>query len=307
VTIDDRPNGTPAVSLDPMVADTGYFGPESASWHVQREVTVLFGGARALLQQAAHPLVVAGANQTGMYDRNPWKRLQRTLILTYTVTFGTTAEADAAAARINEVHTRINGIDPITGKPYDALDPHLLLYVHACLVDSALLFEELTVGELDDDGRERYHREQMLAAEMMLVPRDAIPPTVPALRAWLADVEDRGELQVTEGARRVFELFQHPPQEAEWRPVLPLIARLAAGTLPPAVREMYGVAMPWQREAAMRATLATIRAARPLLPRRFRYLAPYNEWWLRERGVEVVSQVERSRRAAGIRLGPPAA
>ena len=130
---------------------------------------------------------------------------------------------------------------------------------------------------------------------------------MPALRAWLADVADRGELQVTEGARRVFDLFQHPPAEAEWRPVLPLVARLAAGTLPPVVREMYGVRMPPAREAAMRATLALIKAGRPLLPRRFRYLAPYNEWAMRERGVEVVSQVERSRRNAGIRLGPPAA
>ena len=84
---------------------------------------MLFGGARALLMQAAHPLVVAGANQTGMYERNPWKRLQRTLILTYTMTFGTKAEADASAAKINEVHTRINGVDPVTGKAYDALDP----------------------------------------------------------------------------------------------------------------------------------------------------------------------------------------
>ncbi len=133
--------------------DDGYFGPDSVSWQVHREVTVLFGGARALLMQAAHPLVVAGANQTGMYERNPWKRLQRTLILTYTMTFGTKAEADAAAAKINEVHTRINGVDPITGSPYDALDPQLLLYVHACLVDSALLFEELTVGALDDEGK----------------------------------------------------------------------------------------------------------------------------------------------------------
>ncbi|MEX0984027.1 MAG: oxygenase MpaB family protein, partial [Actinomycetota bacterium] len=85
------------------MVDTGYFGPNSVSWRVHREVTVLFGGARALLMQAAHPLVVAGANQTAMYERNPWKRLQRTLILTYTLTFGTKAEADAAAARINEV------------------------------------------------------------------------------------------------------------------------------------------------------------------------------------------------------------
>ena len=38
-----------------------------------------------------------------------------------------------------------------------------------------------------------------------------IPPTVPALRAWLADFEDRGELQVTEGARRVLDLFFEPP------------------------------------------------------------------------------------------------
>ena len=287
--------------------DAGYFGPGSASWHVHREVTVLFGGARALLMQAAHPLVVAGANQTGMYDRNPWRRLQRTMILTYTVTFGTKAEADAAAERINDVHTRINGTDPVTGKPYDALDPHLLLYVHACLVDSALLFERLTVGRLDDAGRQRFHEEQMLAAEMMRIPRSMIPPTVPALRAWLADVEDRGELQVTEGARRVYELFLDPPPEAEWRPILGGVSRLAFGTLPPLIREMYGIRVGPAKAAAMRATFAAIRAGRPLLPHRFRYLAPYNEWRLRAEGADVASDVERARRSLGIRLGPPQA
>ena len=286
------------------MADRGYFGPDSVSWQVHREVTVLFGGARALLMQAAHPLVVAGANQTGMYDRNPWRRLQRTLILTYTLTFGTKAEADAAADRINDVHTRINGIDPVTGKPYDALDPELLLYVHACLVDSALLFEELTVGRLDDAGRERFHQEQMLAAEMMLVPRSEIPPTVPALRAWLADLEDRGDLMVTEGARRVYRLFLDPPKEAEWRPVLAGVSRLAFGTLPPVLREMYGIGMGPAKAAAMRATFAAIRMGRPLLPARFRYLAPYNEWLRRERG-EAPSDVAQARRAVGIRLGTP--
>jgi uncharacterized protein (DUF2236 family) len=284
--------------------DTGYFGPSSVSWRVHREVTVLFGGARALLMQAAHPLVVAGANQTGMYERNPWKRLQRTLILTYTLTFGTKAEADAAAERINEVHERINGVDPVTGKPYDALDPHLLLYVHACLVDSALLFEELTVGELDDAGRDRFHQEQMLAAEMMRIPRDMIPPTAPALRAWLGDVEDRGELLVTEGARRVAALFLDPPREAEWRPVLGGVSRLAFGTLSPLLREQYGIRMGRGKAAAMAATFAAIRAGRPLLPARYRYLAPYNEWRLRQRGIEP-SGVAETRRSVGIRLGTP--
>jgi uncharacterized protein (DUF2236 family) len=282
--------------------DDGYFGPESVSWQVHREVTVLFGGARALLMQAAHPLVVAGANQTGMYERNPWKRLQRTLILTYTMTFGTKAETDASAAKINEVHTRINGVDPITGKSYDALDPELLLYVHACLVDSALLFEELTVGALDDEGRERFHREQMLAAELCLVPRDMIPATVPALRAWLADFGDRGELQVTQGARRVLDLFFEPPPEAEWRPVLRGVSRLAYGTLPAGVREMYGMPFGALKRGAMRASFPLIRATRPLLPPKLRYIAPYQDFLLRQRGIEPGDQIAKARRQVGIRL-----
>jgi uncharacterized protein (DUF2236 family) len=282
--------------------DLGYFGPESVSWQVHKEVTVLFGGARALLMQAAHPLVVAGANQTGMYERNPWRRLQRTLILTYTITFGTKAEAHEAADRINEVHTRINGVDPVTGLRYDALDPELLLYVHACLVDSALLFEQLTVGRLDDAGRQRFHEEQMLAAEMLLVPREIIPPTVQGLRQWLAGFERRGELRVTEGARRVAELFLEPPEEAEWRPILKGVARLAFATLPAGIREMYGFDVGPVKERAARATLVATRAVRPLLPPKFRYIAPYAEWRLRQKGRTVPSEVEQVRRSVGIRL-----
>jgi uncharacterized protein (DUF2236 family) len=264
--------------MDGSDADLGYFGPGSVSWQVDREVTVLFGGARALLMQAAHPLVVAGVNQTQMYDRSPWKRLQRTLMLTYTITFGTKAEAHAAADRINEVHARINGVDPVTGKRYDALDPHLLLYVHATLVDSALLYEQLTIGRLDDEGRQRFHEEQMLAAELVRIPKESIPPTVPALRAWLADVEDRGELTVTDGARRVAGLFMDPPRDAEWRPILPQVARLAFGTLSPHLREMYGIRWNGAKEAALRSTFALMRAARPLLPAKYRYIEPYNDW-----------------------------
>ncbi|HET6714893.1 MAG TPA: oxygenase MpaB family protein [Actinomycetota bacterium] len=283
-------------------SDSGYFGPESVSWQVHREVTVLFGGARALLMQAAHPLVVAGANQTAMYERNPWKRLQRTLILTYTLTFGTKAEAHAAADKINEVHTRINGIDPVTGKRYDALDPELLLYVHACLVDSAILFEQLTVGRLDDAGRQRFHEEQMLAAELCLVPRATIPPTWQALRAWLADFEDRGELQVTDGARRVLDLFFDPPREAEWRPMLRGVSRLAYGTLPDGIREMYGVPFGPVKQATMRAAFPTIRAMRPLLPPKYRFIAPYTEFLLRRRGIDPEVDLAEVRKRVGIRL-----
>jgi uncharacterized protein (DUF2236 family) len=269
---------------------------------VHREVTVLFGGARAVLMQAAHPLVIAGARATGFYERNPWKRLQRTLMLTYAMTFGTKAEADAAAERINDVHERIKGVDEVTGLPYDALDPDLLLYVHACLVESALLFEHLTVGKLDARGRQRFHEEQMLAAELTRIPRASIPPTVGELRGYLRDVERSGILRMTTAAARVADLFHDPPREAEWRPVLVGVSRLAFWTLPEEVRRLYGVELTPSRRRMMRAAFAFIRAGRPLLPPRFRFIAPYEEWRRRRSGDEGPSRVEAARRAAGIRL-----
>lgn len=284
-----------------MTRDLGFFGPDSASWQVHREVTVLFGGARALLMQAAHPLVIAGARESGFYERDPWKRLQRTLFLTYTITFGTKEEARQAAKRINDVHRRVKGTDTVTGKPYDALDPELLLWVHACLVDSALLFEQLTVGALDDAGRQRFHEEQMLAAEMVLVPRDIIPATVPELRAYIDRVLASGDLRVTDAARRVARLFHDPPREAEWRPVLKLVSRWSFATLPPSLREQYGIRWtPAKRLGAAMAPFAA-KAIRPLLPSRYRFIMPYHEWRLRRRGAPVRGLTERARRSVGVR------
>jgi uncharacterized protein (DUF2236 family) len=281
--------------------DEGYFGPKSVSWQVHREVTVLFGGARAMLMQAAHPLVIAGANQTGMYERNPWKRLQRTLVLQYALTFGTKAEAHAAAERINEVHERINGVDRVTGRRYDALDPDLLLWVHACLVESALLFERLTIAGLDAAGRQRFLEEQMFSAELVRLPRERIPPTVAALESYVTDTVQSGELVVTDAARSVAGLFFDPPSDAQWRPVLKAVARLAFGTLPAALRNGYGFPYGPARRTQVRAMLAALRSVRPMLPPKHRFIAPYQQWRMRERGREEDRAIENTRRSLKIR------
>ena len=259
------------------VRDAGLFGPLSASWRVHRETTVLFGGARALLMHAAHPLVIAGARESGFYEHDPWKRLERTLALTYALTFGTRMEVERAAARINQVHRAVHGVDPVTGRPYDALDPVLLLWVHACLVDSALLFERRTVGRLTVAERERFHREQMAASELLGLPRDRVPPTVGALRGYIDAVVDGDTLLVTPAARRVAALFRDPPQGAEWRPVLRAVAWWAFGSLPPRLRSMYGIQWGPAREAWLRGTLGALRLARPAIPRRFRWILPAQE------------------------------
>lgn len=76
----------------------------------------------------------------------------------------------------------------------------------------------------------------------------------------------------------VAQLFHYPPREADWRPVLRGVSRLAFATLPPELREMYGISMGPAARTAVAATFATIRLLRPLLPPRYRYIAPYQEW-----------------------------
>ena len=264
--------------------DAGLFGPDSVSWQVNRETVVLFGGARALLMQAAHPLVLAGARQTGFYEHNPWKRLDRTLRLTYTMTFGTMEEALEAVRRINRVHEDIHGIDEVTGLRYDALDPELLLWVHACLVESQLLFERLTVGRLDEKGRQRYHEEQMMGAELLGLPRAHIPSTVEALGAYVDEVSASGILRVSADTMKVANLIRRPPRDVPWRPVLRQVSRWAFGTLPPPIRELYGVPLGALDRLQLRGSIAAVRLIRPLLPARIREVVPARHAARRVRG-----------------------
>jgi len=122
---------------------------------------------------------------------------------------------------------------------------------------------------------------------------------VPALEAYVADTARSCQLLVTDAARSVAGLFFEPPPDAQWRPVLKAVARLAFGTLPPDVREGYGFPFRWGRRAQMRGTFAALRAARPLLPAKFRFIAPYQGWRSRQRGHD---KTDAPRRSLGIRL-----
>ena len=133
---------------------------------------------------------------------------------------------------------------------------------------------------------------------MVGIPREAIPPTVRELRSFLQRVYDSGILRVGEAAERVAALFHDPPREAEWRPVLKGVSKLAFGTLPPEIRRLYEIDVGTGGRVAMRATFAAIRVLRPLLPTRYRFIAPYQEWRTGSSG-----QVRAARRSAGIRPG----
>ncbi len=265
-----------------MKADPGYFGPKSMMWKVNKEITVLFGGARALLMHAAHPLIAAGARQTSFYQRDPWKRLIRTLSLQNSVTFGTKAEADESAHRINKLHEVIKGEDEVTGGYYDALDHEQLLWVHACLQISSIYFYEKTVSKLSLEEKNQYHEENMFAAEMVLVDKNLIPKTHNELRDWvIKKSREKDYLVKTDVALDVYEIIRGGPVPKHIKPIWPFIAFTAFNTLPKEFKDIYGIKSSKLKSALVNFNLLLLKSTRPLLPPFFRLIAPAR--WAKQR------------------------
>ena len=265
-----------------MKGDPGYFGPQSMMWKVNKEITVLFGGARALLMHAAHPLIAAGARQTSFYQRDPWKRLIRTLSLQNSVTFGTKEEADESAHRINKLHEVIKGEDEITGGFYDALDHEQLLWVHACLQISSIYFYEKTVKKLTEKEKNQYHAENSIAAEMVLVDRQIMPKTHEELKNWVIEKsKEKDYLVLTDVAIDVADIINGGPVPRHIKPIWPFIAFTAFNTLPPVFKNIYGIKDTKFKTVLLNFNLYLLKYTRPFLPPFFRLIAPAR--WAKQR------------------------
>ena len=265
-----------------MDSDPGYFGPQSMMWRVNKEITVLFGGARALLMHAAHPLIAAGARQTSFYQRDPWKRLIRTLSLQNSVTFGTKEEADESAHRINKLHEVIKGKDEVTGGTYDALDHEQLLWVHACLQVSSIYFYEKTVKRLTDDEKNQYHAENTIAAEMVLVDINKVPKTHEGLKEWVIEKsKEKNYLVYTDVAKDVQDIISGGPVPTHIKPIWPFIAFTAFHTLPVEFKNIYGIQTSKFKQHVLNFNLLLLKFTRPLLPPFFRLIAPAR--WAKQR------------------------
>ena len=265
-----------------MNADPGYFGPNSMMWKINKEITVLFGGARALLMHAAHPLIAAGARQTSFYQRDPWKRLIRTLSLQNSVTFGTKKEADESAHRINKLHEVIKGKDEVTGGIYDALDHEQLLWVHACLQISSIYFYEKTVKKLTDEEKNKYHLENLLSAEMVLVNIKETPTTHNELKNWVIEKSrEKDYLLLTDVAEDVKDIISGGPVPRHIKPIWPFISFTAFHTLPSEFKNIYGIKTTTAKRYILNFNLYFLKITRPFLPPFFKLIPPAR--WAKQR------------------------
>ena len=218
--------------------DGGLFGPGSVVWRVHRDRSFPLAAIRSLMVQALHPLAMAGVAQHSNWQHDPFGRLAATAGYVLTVTYGDTAAAESAAARVRAVHAHVRGTDEVTGLAYRAEDPELLLWVHAGMVDSIVHVVQRYGRSLDAADADRYVAEMVRFAEIIGVPASRIPASVDALRQYLESVELR---QATPAALEAIGMVLDPPGlDADTRELWHDLGRVAVGTLPTWARSMYG-------------------------------------------------------------------
>ncbi|MGH3326204.1 MAG: oxygenase MpaB family protein [Streptomycetales bacterium] len=225
--------------------DEGLFGTDSVTWRIHGDPVMILGGLRALLLQALHPRAMAGVAQHSGFRGDPWGRLVRTADYIGAVTYGTTAQAQQAGARLREIHARIRATDPATGRSFRVDRPELLLWVHCAEVDSMLSVYRRCGGRLTDAEADGYVAEQTTAAALVGLDPAKVPADAADLAAFFEGV--RPELHVTPEARRAARFVLGPPMP-RWvsiatpaRPAWAGMATLAFAMLPRWARRMYAL------------------------------------------------------------------
>jgi len=227
------------------------FGPESAIWRVNRESVVTLGGTCALLMQLAHPQVAAGVRDHSRFEEDTVGRLRRTLDLTMTIVFGPRAAAMQAVRLINARHRTIEGAG------YSALDPDLLMWVHATLVYSGLRTYRAFVGPLSAADANRYYQDTKEIGVLLGIPREMYPANLEAFDAYLDGLIEGSELTVGADTREMGWLVLQPRiRRVPGVAFLPMHI-ITAGLLPPRLRADYG--LHWG--GAQRVAFATGRLA----------------------------------------------
>ncbi len=224
-------------------ADDGFFGPASVTWRVSTDVASPIAGLRSLLMQALHPLAMAGVDQHSGWRTDPVGRLAATSAYVSTISFGERAAAEHAAARVRKIHEHVRGVDAVTGRPYAATDPALLLWVHVALVESAIAVARLLGTPLSPEDSDRYVAEMVVAAELVGVPAALVPSSVGALERYISSV--RPCLCCTPAAEESMSYMLHPPGlDDDIAGIWQEVRDGAIASLPAWAREMYGYRAP---------------------------------------------------------------
>jgi uncharacterized protein (DUF2236 family) len=244
--------------------------------HGERSVGLLYG-QRALLIGALEPLTYTGTMQSTNAGDHPFTRLARTAKIQETVFLGTRAEADKALAAVHRLHERVSGSlseaagPHPAGAAYSAFDPELMLWTLAVIADSGRAMYETMATPLSEGEREALWQDYVRFGELFGLPRAAVPGSHREFRAWFEAKLASPEVHPTPHALEMAPLvaFRQPvPRHARLN--LETQNLIIKGTLPPRVREVFGIRWTSAHERAFRSVAAAHRRARHAMPRPLR-------------------------------------
>jgi uncharacterized protein (DUF2236 family) len=242
-----------------MKSELGLYSPESIVWQVHSDPSMIVGGIRALLQQALHPVAMDGVAKNSDFRDDAWGRLQRTGDYVSTLSFAPIAEAEALAARVRSVHTRL-GLD----------DPHLLLWVHMSLVDSFLDVAARSGMQLGSQDRDQYVQEMVDFARLVGIAVDDVPTNMNELKVYFENIAP--ELWASDDAKRAALFLAVPPMPTAIRfatpaaPAWASLSALATASLPQWARKLYAIPVLPGHDAVTNAALIATRSTLKLLP-----------------------------------------
>lgn len=244
----------------------GLYSEDSITRRINRENVLLLGGGRALLMQLAHPSVTAGVDDHSDFRTHPVRRLRRTIRMTMAIVFGDGETAEAAARRVNRVHAHVRG------DSYHALDPELLMWVHATLVDSALVTYATFVKPLREDERDEFYQESKRLGVLLRIPRNTFPAGIEDFDAYVERMLTSGAVVVTDRARDLGRLVLRPRLRLLPGPAMIPFEIVTAGLLPATLRRQYGLAWGAGRQRAFGVAVATV-------PKVVRFTPPVLRVW----------------------------
>jgi uncharacterized protein (DUF2236 family) len=262
------------------MAPASYFTDDAMLRRVHREKVVALSGPRALLMMAAHPVAFEGFFlATGSLD-DPYTRLRRTAEVMDAIAWRSRAEADRATRRVRSMHAKAQGVLPRdagrfpAGTPWAADDPELLLWIVACLVDSAVLVYERYVKELRHAQRDAYWADYRVVGRLFGLRAADMPASWAEFEAYMDGMLRSGDLHVTPTAREVgIDVVLRPPVPLKVRPLVELANVITIGLLPAAIRRGYGFSWDPARALAVRGGAEYVkRVLVPLLPGSLRYV-----------------------------------
>jgi uncharacterized protein (DUF2236 family) len=267
----------------------GVFGPASLTWQIDREAVIFLGAGRALLLQLAHPWVAAAIAEHSRTLADPIGRFHRTFDFVFAMVFGSLDRALLSSRQLHRRHSMIVGQMPetvgpfVVGSRYCANDIASLRWVHATLVETALMSHDLVLLPFTVQERERYWVESRLFGALFGLTADDLPADWSGFAAYTAAMAQSETLTVSAAAREIAgQIFTgarpwlRPPR---W------YRALTARMLPEPLRAGFGLELDATDVRAADNALRWIRHVYPRLPDRLRYVGPYQEAQARLNGT----------------------